>query len=140
MLYLRCCSSPRSFSAHSTKPLESAHCCQIRLILAPVGSEWCLCIGFSLKDHIFKLIVTIKNKFVNAHCPLYFKKKKKNRENKNQLNFHFHTSFWYQGLHKTFWGNKKKCENKNLSWFIQLIRVGTDTKSKLIFVIEIRKC
>ena len=32
--------------------------------------------------------------------------------------FYFHTSLWYlkrfyEGLHKTFWGTTKKCENKN---------------------------
>ena len=25
--------------------------------------------------------------------------------------------FWGFGLHKTFWGTTKKCENKNLIWF-----------------------
>ena len=41
---------------------------------------------------------------------------------KINLNFNFHTSLWYlkgiyeglKGLHKTFWGTTKKCENKNL--------------------------
>ena len=40
---------------------------------------------------------------------------------KNNLNFYFHTSLWYlerfhegfKGLYKTFWGTKKKHENKN---------------------------
>ena len=38
-----------------------------------------------------------------------------------KLNFYFHPSLWclkrfyegLKGLHKTFWGTKKKCENKN---------------------------
>ena len=42
------------------------------------------------------------------------------RKMKINVNFYFHTSLWYlkrfyeglQGLHKTFWGNTKKCENK----------------------------
>ena len=42
---------------------------------------------------------------------------------KVNLNFYFHTSLWslkrfyegLKGLHKTFWGTTKKCENKNLS-------------------------
>ena len=41
---------------------------------------------------------------------------------KIKLNFYFHTSLWsrkrfyegLKGLHKTFWGTTKKCENKNL--------------------------
>ena len=41
-------------------------------------------------------------------------------EIKIKLNVYFHTSLWcleriYEGLHKTFWGTTKKCENKNLS-------------------------
>ena len=44
------------------------------------------------------------------------------RREKSKLNFHFHTSLWclkrfhdgLKGLHKTFWGTTKKCENKNL--------------------------
>ena len=33
---------------------------------------------------------------------------------KINLNFYFHTSLWcLKGLHKTFWGITKKCENKN---------------------------
>ena len=43
---------------------------------------------------------------------MYFKKK-----NQNQL-------------HKSFSGNKKKCENKNLSLFIRLIRLGQEGKTK----------
>ena len=42
---------------------------------------------------------------------------------KIKLNFYFHTSLWclkkfykgLKGLHKTFWGPTKKCENKNLT-------------------------
>ena len=45
---------------------------------------------------------------------------------KVKINFYFHTSLWslkrfYKGLkslHKTFWGATKKCENKNLTWFL----------------------
>ena len=45
------------------------------------------------------------------------------RREKIKLNFYFHTSSWclerfyegLKGLHKTFWGNRKKYENKNLT-------------------------
>ena len=45
------------------------------------------------------------------------------RREKIKLNFYFHTSLrclkrfyeGYKGLHKTFWGTAKKCENKNLT-------------------------
>ena len=45
---------------------------------------------------------------------------------KINLNFYFHTSLrclesFYEslkGLHKTSWGTTKKCENKNLNWFL----------------------
>ena len=45
---------------------------------------------------------------------------------KNDLNLYFHTSLWslkgfyegLKGLHNTFWGTTKKCENKNLSKFL----------------------
>ena len=41
---------------------------------------------------------------------------------KINLNFYFHHTLWYlkrfyEG-HKTFWGTTKKCENKNLSYFL----------------------
>ena len=45
---------------------------------------------------------------------------------KNKLNFYFYTSLWclkrfnegVKGLHKTFWGTRKKYENKNLTQFL----------------------
>ena len=45
-----------------------------------------------------------------------------------KLNFYFDTSLWclkrfyegIQGLHKTFWGTTKKCENNNLIQFFSL--------------------
>ena len=45
---------------------------------------------------------------------------------KTNLNFYFHTSLWrfkrfyegLKGLHKTFCGTTKKCENKSLSKFL----------------------
>ena len=48
-------------------------------------------------------------------------------EIKIKLNFYFHTSLWclkkfYEGLHKTFWGTTKKCENKNLNWFFHFVQ------------------
>ena len=36
------------------------------------------------------------------------------RREKNELNF-------YEGLHKTFWGTTKKCENKNLTFFKKIL-------------------
>ena len=47
------------------------------------------------------------------------------RREKINLNFYVSTSLWYlkrfyedlKGLHKTFWGTTKKCENKNSSLF-----------------------
>ena len=47
------------------------------------------------------------------------------RREKSKLNFYFHSSLWclkrfyedLQGLHKTFWGTTRKCENKNLTLF-----------------------
>ena len=55
--------------------------------------------------------------FFNPSCP------NPRRREKINLNFCFHTSLsclkrFYEGLrglHKTFWGTTKKCENKNLS-------------------------
>ena len=42
---------------------------------------------------------------------------------KINLNFYFHTSSWcLKGLHKTFWGTTKKCENKNLREFFPFVR------------------
>ena len=54
-------------------------------------------------------------------------------EIKINLNFYFHTSLWCRnsfyegpkGLHKTFWGTTRKCENKNLSYFFFLFGIGT---------------
>ena len=36
------------------------------------------------------------------------------KEKKNDLYASF---IFVKGLHKTFWGTTKKCENKELSWF-----------------------
>ena len=48
------------------------------------------------------------------------------RRKKTNLNFYSHTSLWFfkkfyeelQGLHQTFCGTTKMCENKNLSGFL----------------------
>ena len=48
------------------------------------------------------------------------------RREKIKLNFYFQISLWcfkrfyegLKGLHKTFWRTTKKCENKNLTWFL----------------------
>ena len=50
-----------------------------------------------------------------------------------KLNFYFCNSLWcrkgfyeglkgLKGLHKTFWGTTKKCENKNLNLFLLFVR------------------
>ena len=57
--------------------------------------------------------LTLKDPFISESCI----------EIKIKLNFYFHTSLWclkrfyegLKGLHKTFWGTKKKCENENLT-------------------------
>ena len=57
---------------------------------------------------------------LNPYCPESFLKHLKMKIN---LNFYFHTPLLYvkrlyeglNGLHKTFWGTTKECENKNLS-------------------------
>ena len=56
----------------------------------------------------------------NSACPNH------GQRGKIKLNFYFHTSLWclksfyevLKGLHKTFWGTRKKCENKNLTLFL----------------------
>ena len=53
-------------------------------------------------------------------------------EIKIKLNLYFYTSLWclkrfcegFKGLHKTFWGTTKKCENKDLTQFFMF---GTGT-------------
>ena len=59
------------------------------------------------------IILTIKDPLISESCIKI----------KIKLNFYFHTSLWcfkrfyesLKGLHKTFWGTTKKCENKNLT-------------------------
>ena len=64
------------------------------------------------------------------YCILNFNPSRPNpgRRKKIKSNFYFHTSLWclkifyeglkgLKGLHKTFWGTTKKCENKNLTYF-----------------------
>ena len=60
-------------------------------------------------------MVWSKKKQVNTSCP------NPGRREEIKLNFNFHFSLWclkrfegLKGLHKTFWGTTKKCENKNL--------------------------
>ena len=63
------------------------------------------------------------------------------RREKINLNFYVPTSLWYlkrfyedlKGLHKTFWGTTKKCENKNSSLFsVQLSEMqGTGRVNKI---------
>ena len=64
----------------------------------------------------FKLIILAGFDF-NPSLPRIPEKCNKVKIN---LNVYFHTSLWclwrfYEGLHKTFWSTKKKCEDKNLS-------------------------
>ena len=66
--------------------------------------------------------------FVGLKMYFYFKPLRLNpgRREKIKFNFCFYTSLWclkrfyegLKGLHETFWGTTKKCENKNLSWFL----------------------
>ena len=57
--------------------------------------------------------LTLKDLFISESCI----------EINIELNFYFHTSLWcfkrfyegLKGLHKTFRGTTKKCENKNLA-------------------------
>ena len=58
-------------------------------------------------------VLTLKDPIISESCI----------EIKIELNFYFHTSLWclkrfyegLKGLHKTFSGTTKKCENKNLT-------------------------
>ena len=59
----------------------------------------------------------LKASSFNPSCP------DPGQREKNDFNFYFRTPFWclekfyesFKGLHKTFWGTTKKCENKNWS-------------------------
>ena len=59
--------------------------------------------------------------FLALHTPSIFENCIKTKIN---LNFYLHTHLWclkrfydgFKGLHKTFWGTTKKCENKNLTF------------------------
>ena len=59
--------------------------------------------------------------FLALHTPCIFENCIKTKIN---LNFYLHTHLWclkrfydgFKGLHKTFWGTTKKCENKNLTF------------------------
>ena len=80
--------------------------------------------GTPLRFNKFIFLFSLK---ICLHKPGYLKKKIyikiPGRREKINLNFCFHTSLWclkgfyegLKGLHKTFWGTTKKCENKNLS-------------------------
>ena len=68
---------------------------------------------------IFCFLVTLPVPFISESCMKII-----------NLNFYSHTSFWclrsfyegIQGLHKTFWGTTKKCENN----FLSLSEIGTE--------------
>ena len=65
---------------------------------------------------------------------------------KIKLNFYFHTSLWclkrfhegLKGLHKTFWGTTKTCENKNLTHFFFSIQLSEMSGSLRIKKYEIK--
>ena len=67
----------------------------------------------------FVFLLTLKDPFISESFEI-----------KIELNFYFHTSLWchkrfyegLKGLHKTFWGTTKKCENKNLTYFFLFVR------------------
>ena len=66
-----------------------------------------------LKSNLNRCSLTLKDPFISESCI----------EIRIELNFHFHTSLrclkrFYErlkGLHKTFLGTTKNCENKNLN-------------------------
>ena len=64
--------------------------------------------------HFFRFIkLTLPTPWISESCI----------KMKINLNFYFHTSSWcLKGLHKTFWGTTKKCENKNLREFFPFVR------------------
>ena len=64
-----------------------------------------------------------------------------------KLNFYFYTSLWclkrfyedFQGLHETFWGTTKKCENKNFTDFFSL-RPGLGQKGLKWWLVYLFSC
>ena len=69
--------------------------------------------SFSINQSFVSCKLTLKDPLIFESCI----------EIKIKLTFYFHTSLWclkrfyegLKGLHKTFWGTTKKCENKNLT-------------------------
>ena len=69
---------------------------------------------------VFFTNLTLKDPCISESCI----------EIKIKLNFYFHTSLWclerfyesVKGLHETFCGTTKKCENKNLTSFVHFVQ------------------
>ena len=62
-----------------------------------------------------------KNFIINLSCPKHLKII---NWNKTWHNVYFHTSLWCLGKVSSFWGNKKKRENKKIMSFSPLISLG----------------
>ena len=87
----------------------------------------------TLKVKDKRIITTFVREAINEMFDLFFLNFKNmnpsrsnlGRREKTKSNFYFHTSLWclkrfyegLKGLHKTFCGTTKKCENKNLTYF-----------------------
>ena len=85
-----------------------------RLIQCVVTHRGCLFDSFAITHQIFSVLKIIPFRPIPT------------RRGKSKLNFYFHTSLWclkrfyesLNGLHKTFWRTTKKCEHKNLTYFL----------------------
>ena len=130
-LHLGCCSSPRSASGYS-KTSKLAHRIKSNSSINPFMTE---VVTIYKPVHWFLYDNGLRHERVN-YVPHFYESVLSNfiymftlnitciSEScigiKIKLNFYFHTSFWclkrfYEGLHKTFLGTTKKCENKNLT-------------------------
>ena len=84
---------------------------------------------FILKSHLIptlKILIKLKLRAaitIDEGHGLHPSRPNPKRREKIKLNFYFHTFLWYlkrfyeglKGLHKTFSGTSKKCENKTLT-------------------------
>ena len=92
--------------------------------------------------NLSKILITLKSKKILmpwssssswVHNSLSNSLPNPGQSEKIKLNFYFRTSLWclkrfYEGLHKTFWGTTKKCENKNLTQFLFQYRSSNISK------------
>ena len=110
----------KGFGNYSFKERQGVKKC---LIFGDVIFDWPLIYEyFLLLNSCFQILELIiwnflTQRFFNPTCP------NPGRREKIKLNFYFYTSLWclkrfyegLKGLHKTFWGTTKKCENKSLT-------------------------